>query len=155
SPKVVPVTLTIHASTLQPPQAVPGGPYAGQLFSEVALDGSASIDATGTIASYQWSFGDGGTGAGKRVTHAYSTPGNRPVPPTIRGFSSETAPAPTSVHINYPPETRTTAPYASLVGQAIVFDASQSFDPDGAVTSYVWVFGDGSSSFGPKVQHAY
>ena len=34
-------------------------------------------------------------------------------------------------------------------------DAAGSFDPDGTVASYVWQFGDGTSSSGPTAHHVY
>ena len=39
---------------------------------DCTLDGTASTDADGTIASYGWTFGDGGTGSGSVVTHSYA-----------------------------------------------------------------------------------
>ncbi|MCZ7416527.1 MULTISPECIES: PKD domain-containing protein [unclassified Streptomyces] len=36
-----------------------------------AFDASGSTDADGDVASYAWSFGDGGTGGGVTVSHAY------------------------------------------------------------------------------------
>src|SRR5581483_10144902 len=42
---------------------------AGVLLTAEATDGS----------SYQWSFGDGGSGSGRQVTHAWSAAGSYPV----------------------------------------------------------------------------
>ena len=39
----------------------------------VTFDGSASTDSDGSIATYSWNFGDGGSGIGKTVTHTYTT----------------------------------------------------------------------------------
>ncbi len=39
------------------------------------FDGSASTDADGTIASYVWDFGDGGSASTVTATHAYTTSG--------------------------------------------------------------------------------
>lgn len=41
----------------------------------VSVDASASFDADGTIVSYAWNFGDGGTASGVTATHTYLTPG--------------------------------------------------------------------------------
>jgi chitodextrinase len=41
----------------------------------VILDGTASSDPDGSIASYSWSFGDGATATGGIASHAYATAG--------------------------------------------------------------------------------
>ncbi|MGY1693094.1 LamG-like jellyroll fold domain-containing protein, partial [Geodermatophilus sp. SYSU D01105] len=38
----------------------------------VSVDGSASADADGRVASYAWEFGDGGTGTGATASHTYA-----------------------------------------------------------------------------------
>ncbi|HVQ41490.1 MAG TPA: PKD domain-containing protein, partial [Vicinamibacterales bacterium] len=40
-------------------------------------------------------------------------------------------------------------------GSACQFDATDSFDPDGSVTSYVWSFGDGTTGSGATAAHQY
>jgi hypothetical protein len=40
------------------PVARPGGPYTASVGTSVSVDGSASSDAEGAIASYRWTFGD-------------------------------------------------------------------------------------------------
>jgi glucose/arabinose dehydrogenase len=49
----------------------------------VAFDGSASSDLDGEALSYRWDFGDGSTGTGARVSHAYAAPGTTPVRVTL------------------------------------------------------------------------
>ena len=51
--------------------------------ADIAFDASASKDPDGTIASYAWSFGDGGVGTGKTVTHNYKTYGTFTVSLTV------------------------------------------------------------------------
>ncbi|HHH80224.1 MAG TPA: PKD domain-containing protein, partial [Thermoplasmatales archaeon] len=41
------------------------------------------------------------------------------------------------------------------VGENIRFDGSQSYDPDGYIKTFIWVFGDGKKSNGRIVNHAY
>jgi PKD repeat protein len=46
-------------------------------------------------------------------------------------------------------------PQAATVGVAVHFDASASRDPDSDQLSYVWTFGDGSSTDGLSSSHTY
>lgn len=57
----------------------------------VLFDASESYDPDGTITSYQWTFGDGYSGAGKSVSHVYSGAGNFQV--TLVVFDDASAPA--------------------------------------------------------------
>ncbi|MDO9069582.1 MAG: PKD domain-containing protein [Deltaproteobacteria bacterium] len=55
-----------------------GGPYSGEAGVPVQFDGSGSITSPGDcgdIASYEWQFGDGGTGSGATPTHTYAADG--------------------------------------------------------------------------------
>jgi len=53
---------------------------------------------------------------------------------------------------NMPPQ----ASFAvTCTGLTCSFDGSGSADPDGSITSYGWVFGDGASGSGKTVSHTY
>ncbi|MBI1729243.1 thermonuclease family protein [Candidatus Acetothermia bacterium] len=59
-----------------PPQATftfsPSNPEPGQA---VTFDGTSSVDLDGSISSYAWNFGDGGTATSVTVTHVFSAAG--------------------------------------------------------------------------------
>lgn len=55
------------------------------------FDASDSYDADGQISSYQWKFGDGETGSGENVTHAYTSSGERKVGLTVTDDNDATA----------------------------------------------------------------
>jgi len=40
-------------------------------------------------------------------------------------------------------------------GRTVYFDGSGSYDPDGTIDSYIWIFGDGTTTTGVKVSHTY
>ena len=50
-------------------------PTSGKAPLQVAFDGSASRDSDGSIASYQWGFGDNTSGTGATAQHTYTTAG--------------------------------------------------------------------------------
>lgn len=54
------------------------------------FDASASYDPDGTVVSWSWDFGDGGTGSGKIVTHTYSSAGSYLVNLTVTDGDSLT-----------------------------------------------------------------
>jgi PKD repeat protein/C1A family cysteine protease len=51
-------------------------PSSGDAPLAVSFHGNLSTDADGSITSYYWSFGDGGSASGVSTSHTYTTPGN-------------------------------------------------------------------------------
>jgi hypothetical protein len=66
--------------TVAPPALRPAFEYRREttdpLKTVLAFDAGESRCDQGTIALWQWAFGDGATGEGPRVTHAYTEPGS-------------------------------------------------------------------------------
>ncbi|MDF1561714.1 MAG: PKD domain-containing protein [Deltaproteobacteria bacterium] len=59
---------------------------------------------------------------------------------------------------NVSPRARFVSPAWVQAGAAASFDASESFDPDGTIIAYRFLFGDGSAevvSASPRVEHVY
>jgi PKD repeat protein len=71
---------------------------------QVAVDGSASADADGSIASYAWDFGDGTTGTGATASHTYATAGTYPVTLTVTDDSGATGETTRQVEVTAPAE---------------------------------------------------
>jgi PKD repeat protein len=114
-------------------------------------------DPDGDAITVTWDFGDGTTGGGTSVQHAYLTRGPKTVTMTVVDSSSEFTVVTHSLRVNAPPIARFV--YAALdkfpgqdsrnpyVGERVAFSgrgASGSTDPDGTVAKYEWDFnGDG------------
>ncbi|MDN4598305.1 PKD domain-containing protein [Leifsonia virtsii] len=57
----------------------------------VSVDGRASSDPDGTISSYAWSFGDGGTASGATAAHTYAAAGTYTITLTVTDNAGATA----------------------------------------------------------------
>ncbi|WP_316302104.1 PKD domain-containing protein [Clavibacter michiganensis] len=121
------------------------------------LDGSASTDADGTVASYAWDFGDGSTGTGPTPTHAYAAGGTYTVALTVTDDKGLTGTASTQVTVVAPPVNREpTAVIASTTADLVAnLDGRASSDPDGTIASWAWEFGDGTTGAGASIAHPY
>lgn len=141
--------------TLNLPSAVVGDTA---VFTANVTD-AAGNDASASVASYQWTFGDGRTASGRTVSHTYSQPGNYPVTLTIvdvLGRVGTTAQSLTVGAGTNPTATFFVTPSSPNVGQTVTFNASTSVAAPGhSITSYEWDFGDGRTAGGATVTHAY
>ncbi|WP_182113257.1 MULTISPECIES: PKD domain-containing protein [unclassified Actinotalea] len=69
----------------------------------VDVDGSASSDPDGTVASHAWTFGDGATATGATASHDYAVGGTYDVTLTVTDDSGETASTTQQVTVAAPP----------------------------------------------------
>jgi PKD repeat protein len=66
------------------------------------VDGTSSSDFDGTIASYAWTFGDGQSGTGPTLTHAYGAAGTYTVTLTVTDNRGGTASTTKQVTVSQP-----------------------------------------------------
>jgi PKD repeat protein len=87
----------------QPPVAsfslTPPNPRVNQT---VTFNATLSKDPDGTIASYEWNFGDNTTGRGKMITHSYPSTGNYSVKLILTDDKGATNSTSTIIRITYP-----------------------------------------------------
>lgn len=134
-------------------------PQTGNVPLTVSFDASGSTDTDGTIESYQWTFGDGGTGTGLKPSHTYNSEGNYTVNLTVTDNDGLTGTASKTLYAeppNQPPEARFNFnPKVGLYPLTVNFNASGSVDHDGVIDSYDWVFGDEDIASGSIVTHTF
>ena len=75
----------------QPPTAVISGPGTATVGAVVSFSGAGSSDMDGSIASYAWSFGDGGSGSGVTASHTFAIAGTFNVRLTVTDNTGATA----------------------------------------------------------------
>jgi len=123
----------------------------------IYFNASSSYDPDGTIVSYFWDFGDGTNATGVIVSHAYADDGTYTVTLTITdNDGAASAATATKTVLNRPPVASFTESAETLyTGEAITFNASESYDSDGTIVTYYWDFGDGANATGAIVDHAY
>lgn len=123
----------------------------------ITFNAEKSRDPDGDIRSYIWDFGDGATGQGGQVRHAYAKAGLYTVRLTVEddsGVSNASRFIEQTVRINAPPVPLITMPEVINTSE-VSFDASGSADTDDEIIAYNWDFGDGGKAKGINVTHVY
>jgi PKD repeat protein len=122
----------------------------------VTLTATTTTDP-GETAIVAWTLGDGATGSGSSVTHAYAAVGTYTVTVAATAGNSPPATATATVHVVGDPSAAfSSTPAVATIGQAVSFDATGSSDPLGApIASYAWDFGDGDKGTGATPAHGY
>jgi PKD repeat protein len=143
-----------------PPVASFNAPASVTIGQPANFDASASADSDGFITGYHWAFGDGQSQdtAGPTTSHTYGSAGSETVTLTVTDDDGSISTTDQTVSvIDQPPTASFTVPAGVAKGQAARLDASGSSDPDDAITSYRWDFGDGKtqSTTAPVTTHTY
>ncbi|MEZ5936397.1 MAG: PKD domain-containing protein [Alphaproteobacteria bacterium] len=107
----------------------------------------------------RWDFGDGTSGEGALVEHVFEKPGSYVVILTREasdaGAACTTATARHVITVNAGPLAVAGADRRAAPGEELLFDASASSDPDGAIERFFWDFGDGATGSGVQARHRF
>ena len=166
----VPRTLAIRlvpSGGVIPPQTISAGfrytPSSPAEFQEILFEtdclSAFDTNCVRGAVTYAWDLGDGTTGTGATLTHAYSTPSTFPVTLTVTdafGRSVTASRLVTVVTGGAPTASFTFSPLTPNLDDTVFFNASASTAPPGrSVISYDWTFGDGGTATGTTVSHAF
>ena len=122
----------------------------------ILFNASFSYDLDGSIVNYTWDFGDGSVAYGKVVTHAYAEDGTYNVTLTIKddyGDVNQTYMEVNTLNkmpvanFDFSPKTPTDLEEVQFM--------DLSYDLDGYIDGYIWVFGDGNISYEQNPRHRY
>jgi PKD repeat protein len=144
--RLLPVGVVVPPDGLNPQFTfTPSSPLDHQ---SVLFDASTSTSASGNpIVSYTWDFGDGQTGSGRQVTHAFSIAGTYFVKLTIGDGVGRTASTSQQIDVGAgvgPVVSFTTSPSDPRVGEQVNFNAAATVPAPGrTIRTYLWDFGDG------------
>lgn len=109
--------------------------------------------------SFEWGLPNDLTATGTTVTHSFVEPGEYEVLLTANFAGGEgdcgAIGSRLRVVANAPPVADAGGPRMVALGEELLFDASASNDPDGAITRYAWDFGDGAEASGVQARHRY
>lgn len=136
-------------------------PAAGFSFSrnELAVDFvAASTDSDGSIAAFNWDFGDGATSTAADPSHAYEVAGTYLVMLAVTDDAGATDRIGQLVSVGAGSGGGNTAPVAAFAyscsARDCSFDSSASSD-DVGIVSFDWDFGDGNVSTEADPTHTY
>jgi large repetitive protein len=112
--------------------------------TQLTFSAQGSTDTDGTITGYQWLFGDGTTAEGQSVTHIYNNNMVYQVTLTVIDNGGETGTISKDLTVvnRAPIAAIKTSKSSALTFDTITFDGGVSSDPDGAIRTYTWVFGE-------------
>jgi DNA/RNA endonuclease G (NUC1) len=133
-------------SGTKPPFANLSAPATWTEGTAVAMSAAGSVDYNGSIASYQWTFGDGTTATGTNVSHVFANDGTFSVRLVVTDNDGLTDETTTTVAVaNVAPRINDFAGAELLPGER--YSAEISFTDPGADPWTASVsFGDGSST---------
>ncbi|MCK5827734.1 PKD domain-containing protein [Candidatus Bipolaricaulota bacterium] len=116
--------------------------------NELLVFQDESSDADSDIVAWAWDFGDGCTAVEQQAIHAYSSYGEYIASLQVTDTQGETGIQTQSISIasQLSVTVLTYSPEFPSEGETVLFDASESFDPDGEIVTYQWDF-NGSGEF--------
>jgi PKD repeat protein len=147
----------LQSTTNTPPVSIISVVYQNYIGAPVKFSSANSYDPDGYIKSYYWTFGDNTSSVEANPIHIYYGSGIFVSYLTVTDNldAKHTSYAIINVAPNLIPTAVINGPYQGVKGGLINFTSSGSIDPDGSIVSYLWDFGDNTTSYLANPQHVY
>jgi len=149
---IVDATLTIIDNDDPPVAAFSATPLTGNK----PLTVNFTNQSTGSITSWAWNFGDGGTSTEQSPAHIYNSAGNYTVSLTVTGPGGSNTKTQTNyIQISEP----TPPPVANFIASPLTGNKPLTVNftdqSTGSITGWAWNFGDGGTSTQQSPSHTY
>ena len=158
-------TQVLQIEVSEDPNTAPNAAFSQSATSGIAplsvdFDASASEDIDGDIAGYAWNFGNGQSGTGATPSVTYTVPGTYQVTLNVTDNRGAVGTATSQVVVSRPPNQPPTAQLAATPSSGtapllVQLSSAGSSDPEGAIASYSWNFGNGQTGTGPNPSVIY
>jgi PKD repeat protein len=146
--------LTVTVLNREPTASFNSTPLEPTVFQTIQFQDN-STDLDGNVTAWAWDFGDGITSTLQNPKHKYANGGSFTVTLTVTDNDGGTD---ASTHVismrNLDPIASFRAPSTANVGDGVRF-VDESTDPEGGPLTYLWNFGDGSTSTARDPIHKY
>ncbi|RLF36948.1 MAG: hypothetical protein DRN08_00415, partial [Thermoplasmata archaeon] len=156
--------LTVNNDNQKPTAAIVSINPNPALYGETVYFNGYGEDVDGSITKYKWvSSIDGEIGTDPSFSTNSLSVGTHIIYFSVRDNYNEWSDEDTQLltilsssdNNTGAPVADADGPYMGYVNESILFDASQSYDPDGDIESYIWDFGDGNTDTGEIIEHIY
>ena len=131
----------------------------GNIPLNVQFSSTGSTDPDGTLAAYSWDFGDGYTSTSANPAHTYNTPGSYVVSLMVTDDEGAVTTQALALNVTAPNQLPVTmasaAPQSGQPPLDVAFSARGSYDPDGRLGNFHWIFGDGTDTWGPTAYQTF
>lgn len=126
-------------------------------MTPVSISGDSSYDTDGKVVRFRWTLHNDTVMWGSPLVVTYPDDGRYRVSLTVWDDDGETDTTAIYVTVlNQAPKVNLVVNRSMVVaGESIGLDASGSYDVDGSIASYTWIFGDTTTGSGKVVSHAY
>ncbi|RKZ94676.1 MAG: hypothetical protein DRQ46_09565, partial [Gammaproteobacteria bacterium] len=153
---IVDLPPVVEPENVLPTAALSITPETGEAPLTIALDGSASTDTDGTIASYKWTASDGQTVEGQNAQLTFNEVGDYTITLEVTDNEGATAQVQKTVTVQAPNELPTAAlaitPETGEAPLTVALDGSASSDTDGTIASYAWTASNGQTANGQNAE---